>query len=451
MFMKISGIQRQVLISSCLYLGQALVGYSNSWPGPVLPKLRDLRTSPLPYLLTETQLSLVATFMYLGGIIGPYIVLWLSNVKGRKPCFILGGVIVSIGYIMMVTTRNFALLLIGRYLLGIGIGAIAITNLVYIGEIASARIRGILLTTLGIFQTIGSIVLFATGPYVSYEWTCYIALIVTVVFIFCILFIPETPIFYALQDNDEELRKVLQNLDRMEDMNELLEAKEELKMRDTKRDWKDLFSIRSNRKALFVVVVINLLQHGSGVLAVLFFSATIFDMAGSSIKSSISMIIIGCFQLSGSSVTPIFIERVGRRVILIISSTICSLSMFILGLYFYLDYNENPVITHIKWLPLVLLIVFYVAYDSGLGIIPNVIIGEMFTSNVRSKGSTVTMTTSWLFGFAVSTAFGALLEAVGGHVAFWFFSATCAVAALFTIFFIPETKGKTLLEIQKAL
>ncbi|XP_052744836.1 facilitated trehalose transporter Tret1-like [Bicyclus anynana] len=273
----------------------------------------------------------------------------------------------------------------------------------------------------------------------------------SVVFTLCILFIPETPIFYALQDNDEDLKKVLQDLDRMDDMDELLETKEELKTRDTKREWKDLFSIRSNRKALFVVVVINILQHGSGVMAVLFFSAAIFDMAGSSIPSSLAMIIIGCFQLSGSCVTPIFVERVGRRIILITSSTICCLSMFTLGLYFYLDYIENPVIIHIKWLPLVVLILFYVGYDSGLGIIPNAIIGEMFTSNVRSKGSSVTMTTSWLFGFAVSTAFGALLEAVGGHVAFWFFSATCAVAALFTIFFIPETKGKSLLEIQKAL
>lgn len=88
---------------------------------------------------------------------------------------------------------------------------------------------------------------------------------------------------------------------------------------------------------------------------------------------------------------------------------------------------------------------------TGLGIIPNTIIGEVFTTSVRSKGSTLAMTTSWLFGFLTSTAFGALLETVGGHVLFWFFSCVCACAVLFTIFFVPETKGKTLLEIQEAL
>ncbi|XP_052744834.1 facilitated trehalose transporter Tret1-like [Bicyclus anynana] len=189
-------------------------------------------------------------------------------------------------------------------------------------------------------------------------------------------------------------------------------------------------------------------------------------MAGSSIPAHLSMIIIGCFQLIGSTVTPFFVEGSGRRKILMLSCATCSLSMFLLGLYFYLDLIGNPIVDNIKWMPLVVLILYYIGYDSdchhpyyyyektffaGLGIIPNAIIGEMFTSNVRSKGSTVTMTTSWLFGFAVTTAFGALLETVGGHVAFWFFSATCAGAVLFTFFFVPETKGKTLLEIQDSL
>ncbi|XP_069363064.1 facilitated trehalose transporter Tret1-like [Maniola hyperantus] len=473
MFLPITGVQRQVIISSCIYLGQMICGYTLSWTGPVIPKLRDLEQSPLPYLLTETQLSLVATITYLGAIPGPYITVWLSNTKGRKPCFIFGGLCLAVSYTLMAAARNLAMLYISRFLVGIAIGVIGVMNLVYIGEIAflvgiaigvigvmnlvyigeiaSTNIRGILLSAIGIFTTLGSILMFSYGPFVSYHATTYLPLSLSLVYIFCLLWLPETPIFYIIQGKDKELIKVLTDLDRLEDKDKLLENKKEITGTNTKKEWIELISVKSNRKSLFIVVVINVLQHCSGVLGIVFFSAAIFDMAGSSISSNISMIVIGCFQLSGSSLTPFFIERAGRRVILIMSSALCSLSMFILGLYFYLDHIGNSVVENVKWLPLVLLILFYIGYDSGLGIIPNAIIGEVFTSNVRSKGSTVTMTISWMFGFMVTTAFGALLATVGGHVAFWFFSCTCACAVLFTIFFIPETKGKSLMEIQESL
>ncbi|XP_061380085.1 facilitated trehalose transporter Tret1-like isoform X2 [Danaus plexippus] len=163
------------------------------------------------------------------------------------------------------------------------------------------------------------------------------------------------------------------------------------------------------------------------------------------------MIIIGCFQLMGSTVTPIFIEKIGRKVILMISCAICCLSMFTLGLYFYLLDIENPGIQNVSWLPVVVLTIFFLGFDSGLAIIPNVLMGEMFTPNVRSCGSTLTMTMSSLVGFLVTTVFGTIINDVGPFIPFWVFSCTTALSFLFTIFFIPETKGKSLLEIQMDL
>nr|XP_034837075.1 facilitated trehalose transporter Tret1-2 homolog [Maniola hyperantus] len=234
-----------------------------------------------------------------------------------------------IAYVILAISRNVAMLYIGRFMVGVGGGAINVMNLVYIGEISSASIRGILLTTIGVFMTVGSIVLYATGPYISYHGTTYIALAISVIFLFCLFFIPESPIFFALQDRDEELRKVLQDLGRFEDIDETLKTKKELNSSksSTIREWIELFTVRSNRKALFIVVIINILQHCSGILPVVFFSAAIFDMAGSSIESGLAMIIVVCFQLSGSIVTPFFIESVGRKKILIMSCALCSLSM----------------------------------------------------------------------------------------------------------------------------
>lgn len=134
----------------------------------------------------------------------------------------------------------------------------------------------------------------------------------------------------------------------------MIEMRKELTETSTKKDWMELFSVKSNRKALFIVVVINCLQHGSGVMAILFFSASIFEMVGSSIDGNISLIIIMCCQLMGSTVTPFFIESTGRKKILIISSSICCLSMvsyfccflclFMLSLLYFLWFFSWPLL-----------------------------------------------------------------------------------------------------------
>nr|XP_034837438.1 facilitated trehalose transporter Tret1-like [Maniola hyperantus] len=174
-------------------------------------------------------------------------------------------------------------------------------------------------------------------------------------------------------------------------------------------------------------------------------------MAASSVSTNLSMIIILSFQLIGSTLSSVFVERAGRRIMLLISTFLCSLSMFLLGLYFYFNSVDTSLIEKFKWFPLVILVVYFISFDFGLGVVPNVIVGEMFTSNVRSKGSTLTMTLGWLCAFLVSTGCGILLEIVGGHVIFWFFTCVCTCAFLFTFFFLIETKGKSLLEIQEFL
>ena len=85
----------------------------------------------------------------------------------------------------------------------------------------------------------------------------------------------------------------------------------------------------------------------------------------------------------------------------------------------------------------------------GFGILPITLMGEMFTINVRGKGSAITLGCSWLIGFGLTTAFAYIIKTLGAHVLFWFFSVSCACACVFTKCYIPETKGKSLLEIQQ--
>ncbi|XP_026754280.2 facilitated trehalose transporter Tret1-like [Galleria mellonella] len=443
-------LRKQIFVSLCVYLGQVLVGYAMGWSAPVIAKLDDPNQSPLPGPITQGQSSWIASLLYIGCIIGPNISSYLSNTKGRKLCFFIAGVLIIFSFILLAAARNLVMIYTGRVTIGLGIGIIAVLNLVYIGEIASTNIRGILLTGTGIFSTLGTLLIYSVGPYVSYASTSYIGLCLSILYIVGLYFIPETPLFYIMQGQSEAAETALVALGRQDEIDNILNMRVK-KDQKSIAQLKELVSETSNRNALIITLTLSILQQMSGVVVVVFFATTIFELAGSSIHPNVATIVIGITQLVSSCIAPFVVEKGGRKVLLLFSTTICANSLAILGIYFFMDSYDYPNIEKVAWLPLVTLIIFFLSYDFGFGIIPGTFAGEMFQPQLRSIGSAVTVTTAWLFGFGISTAFGYMISELGGHITFWFYSGACAVATLFTIFYIPETKGKTLEEVQEML
>ncbi|XP_053619632.1 facilitated trehalose transporter Tret1-like isoform X1 [Plodia interpunctella] len=443
-------LSKQLFSVLCAYQGSILIGYTMGWTAPIIPKLQDPEQTPLPDIPTDGQISWIGSLLYIGCIIGPYSLGPLSNVKGRKPCFLISGCIIIVSFILLGAAQNLAMIYAGRVLIGVGLGIISVINVVYIGEVASTNIRGILLSGTGIFSTLGTLIMYAIGPYVSYVMSTVIGIALTLLYLIGLYFIPETPLFNVMKGKEYEAKQILIELGRADETDTVLKSKPEVK-KTTMSDWKDLIAIKGNRLALFIVLTLCILQQMSGVVAVIFFATTIFDLAGS-IDPSLATILIGITQLIASCITLIFVDKTGRRTLLIFSTATSSISLAVLGIYFYLaDVAHNPIADKLGWLPLLSLVVFFLSYDLGFGIIPSALTGEMFEPNVRSLGSAVTSTVAWSIGFGVSTGFGYMLSAWGGHVTFWVYSGACAFATLFSVLFVPETRGKSLLEIQTML
>ncbi|XP_013188091.2 facilitated trehalose transporter Tret1 [Amyelois transitella] len=443
-------LTKQLLAVLCAYQGSVLIGYTMGWTAPVIPKLQDPEQTPLPEIPSDGQVSWIGSLLYIGCIIGPYSLGPLSNVKGRKPCFVLSAFIIIASFILLGAAQNLAMIYAGRILIGVGLGIISVINVVYIGEIASTKIRGILLSGTGIFSTLGTLLMFVIGPYVSYVMTTVIGIVLTLVYLLGLYFIPETPLFDVMRGKENEARETLIHLGRSDEIETVLQSKPEVK-KTTMSDWKDLLTIKGNRFALFIVLTLSILQQMSGVVAVLFFATTIFDLVGS-VEPNLATIIIGITQLVSSCLTLLFVDTSGRKIVLMFSTATSCLSLAMLGVYFYwADVANNPLADRLGWLPLLSLVVFFLCYDLGFGIIPSALTGEMFEPNVRSLGAAVTATLAWAVGFGVSTAFGYMLSGWGGHVTFWIYSGACAFATIFTIIFVPETRGKSLLEIQVML
>ncbi|XP_075986338.1 facilitated trehalose transporter Tret1-like [Anticarsia gemmatalis] len=447
-------IRKQLAIMACINIGQIVVGYSVGWSAPIIPKLQDLETSPLPDIVTDLQVSWIGSLLYIGSVVGPYVTGILSNLIGRKPCLIIGALLNILAYILVVTTNNITMIFAVRVISGLGMGITTVCNIVYVGEIASTHIRGILLTSTSIVGITGTLVVYAIGPYVSYVATGYIALVICMMHLLTlVLVVPESPVYYAMKDKDIKAAKTLNMLGRSSDVEKVIDtfAKKTKQSSSKIMDWIEIFTIKSNRKSLFITFLLGAFQQTSGVAIVLFFATTIFDLAGSSIKSDVATIVIGVTRLISSLIAPTFVESKGRKILLLISMACCAFSLSLLGVYFYLDRVDSAILPSIGWLPLVSLIVYFFCYEAGFGTIPNAIVGEMFRANVRANGSALAITLTWIIGFALTTSFTTMVDVLGGDVTFWLFGGSCVLAFLFTYFCVPETKGKTLHDIQEML
>ncbi|CAH4035295.1 facilitated trehalose transporter Tret1-like [Pieris brassicae] len=451
MFHNVLRYRNQILITICGYVGHLLCGYGISWTAPIIPKLENPDESPLSRPLSDIEMSLLASVLYIAGLPAVLSMSWFSNFKGRKASYVLSATFYIIGFAMLGSATNFTMMFIARIINTFGFSIANMINTIYIGEIASSNIRGIFLTGLGVIQTLGSLILFSVGPFVSYSMVSYIGVAISAVYFLAVLCIPESPVYLALKDEDKKLSQVLQILGRESEIENIMELKNTQVKTNDLEDWKELFTLKCNRKALFITVTISVLNYLSGILVVVFFSTSIFKMADSSVPPSLATIIIGCTQLVGSVIAPLCVEISGRRILLLVSTGVCCVSMVVFGFHFFLIYINSPLVEHIKWLPLASLVIFFMSNNMGFGVIPSTLTGELFNSNVRSKGTATVFVVSWISGFIITTIFNTLISSVGAYAVFWFFSFTCGLAFLFTLFFIPETKGKSLIEIQEIL
>lgn len=294
---------------------------------------------------------------------------------------------------------------------------------------------------------------YAIGPFVSYQalqWCCIVLPILSDVVFF---FMPESPYYFAGKGRKTDAVRSLQFLrgqsaEGVHDEMAVIQANVEEAMAN-KGTFMDLFKSPSNRKALFISAGLICFQQLSGINVVLFNSQSIFESAGTGLDPAIATIIIGCVQVSSSGLTPIVVDRLGRKVLLLVSASIMSVGLAALGGFFYMKLVVGDA-SSVLWLPVPALIIYNIVYCTGFGPLPWAVLGEMFPANIKSVASSVVASTCWTLGFLV-TYFYPALDALGSHYAFWLFAVFCVVAFFFVLTVVMETKRLSLQQIQDRL
>lgn len=194
-----------------------------------------------------------------------------------------------------------------------------------------------------------------------------------------------------------------------------------------------------------------LFQQFSGVNAVIFYTSSIFSAAGSDLDANISSIIVGVVQFVSTFVSTLVVDRLGRKILLIGSAAVMCICQLLLGVFFYLKDDDENSVESIGWLPLLSLCLFMVAFSLGFGPIPWMMVSELFPPSTKGFASSLASCFNWILAFLVTKFFTNLKDAMGSGPTFWLFMAILAVGTCFVVFFVRETKGKTVEEIQREL
>lgn len=333
----------------------------------------------------------------------------------------------------------------------------AMTSLpIFITEITEKHNRGRVGCFMGVFQVTGSLYGFILGPFFSVrDFTLLCAAPLMICIMSLAFFVPESPYYLVKRGRKKAAVAALTRLrgipDVYSDLYEI-ELSVKLEVESPKGDWLLLVRQPVYRKAFTIGLMLNMFQVLSGTTAVLAFVGPIFDKAGTHLSGNLIAILVGLVKVVTYFLTSTIVERSGRKALLMISAIGCCLPHLCLGCYFYL--LEDPSFTPsdiISWLPIICVVLYITNYSLGLGPIPAVFTCEVLPSDIKSIAMSLITAISCGGAFGVTSLFPLLIEYLGIKWCFWSFGGCCMIGSIFVYFFVPETRGKSLLEIQDML
>ncbi|XP_066364162.1 sugar transporter ERD6-like 4 isoform X2 [Miscanthus floridulus] len=343
-------------------------------------------------------------------------------------------------------------LYMGRLLEGFGVGIISYTVPVYIAEISPQNMRGALGSVNQLSVTFGIFLAYLLGMFVPWRLLAVIGALPCTVLIPGLFFIPESPRWLAKMNLMEDCETSLQVLRGFEtdittEVNDIKRAVTSSSKRTT-ISFQEL-NQKKYRMPLLLGIGLLVLQNLSGINGVLFYASSIFKAAGVT-NSDLATCSLGAIQVLATGVTTWLLDRAGRRMLLIISTSGMTLCLLAVSVVFFLkdsisqDSNSYYILTMIS---LVAIVAFVITFSFGMGAIPWLMMSEILPVSIKSFGGSIATLANWLTSFAITMTTNLMLTwSVGGT--FLSYMVVSAFTLVFVVLWVPETKGRTLEEIQ---
>ncbi|KAH0877921.1 hypothetical protein HID58_065315 [Brassica napus] len=357
-----------------------------------------------------------------------------------------------IGWLSISFAKDTSFLYMGRLLEGFGVGIISYTVPVYIAEIAPQNMRGALGSVNQLSVTIGIMLAYLLGLFVPWRILAVLGVLPCTLLIPGLFFIPESPRWLAkmgLTDDFETSLQVLRGFD-TDITIEVNEIKRSVAS-STKRSAIRFVDLKRRRYYFPLMVGIGLLvlQQLGGINGVLFYSSTIFESAGVS-SSNVATFGVGAVQVVATAVATWLVDKSGRRLLLMISSIGMTISLVIVAVAFYLKEFVSPdsdMYNILSMVSVVGVVTMVIACSLGMGPIPWLIMSEILPVNIKGLAGSIATLANWFVSWLVTMTANVLLAWSSGGT-FTLYALVCGFTVAFVSLWVPETKGKTLEEIQ---
>ncbi|HEU5364675.1 MAG TPA: sugar porter family MFS transporter, partial [Hanamia sp.] len=371
---------------------------------------------------------------------------------GRKKTLLWIGILYLLSALGSAIAPGVYIFMAFRLLGGFAIGASSVVAPMYISEIAPAKNRGKLVATFQ-FNIVFGILMAYLSNYLlqgvggNNSWRLMLGVVAVPALIYTILvfFVPESPRWLIVHKGDyNTARKILAVSDPV-GVDEAIEALRKSIGEEKHKEKLSAFFKRKYNFPIFLAVMIAFFNQMSGINAVIYFAPRVFELAGISKQGAfLQSVGVGLVNLVFTMLGLYLIDRLGRKFLMLIGSIGYIISLVSVAAAFYMNHVGGMVV------PL-LLFLFIASHAIGQGAVIWVLISEVFPNSVRAYGQSLGASTHWIMAAIITTLFPILAVKIGPAPIFAFFAFMMVLQLLWVIFIMPETKGKSLEELEAKL
>ena len=437
-----------IRISVVAALGGLLFGYDTAVIAGAIGYLQ------VKFDLSAAMVGWAASSAIWGCVVGAMLAGTFSDRFGRKKVLLVTGILFTLSAIGSAIPENLTQFIGARFIGGLGVGAASMLSPLYIAEVAPARNRGTLVSLYQLAIVLGINLVYYINYRIStsgdeawnteFGWRYMLGseVIPAGLFFLLLLFVPESPRWMVKNG------KAGKALDTLIKINGVVKAKEIL------NEIKEVLSHESGkigelfqpglRKALIVGVVLALFSQITGINAIIYYAPEIFKSVGFATGSAfLQTVIIGVVNTLFTFVALWLIDQTGRKVLLLWGVGGMILCLLGVGICFQLEITSGP------WL-LIFILGYIASFASSLGPIPWVMMSEIFPTKIRGAAMSFGILILWIGVLLITQLTPMMLEGLGGAITFWIFMVNAMILLLFTWKVIPETKQRTLEEIEQS-
>ena len=403
--------------------------------------------------------EVITSWVTLGALVAALVAGIAADRYGRRPMLLVAGLLFIAGAVIQGVAQGAEVLVVGRLITGFGIGFASVVAPLYAAEMAPPRIRGRIVSTYQLAITFGIFCAYLISDLLqSSEWRTMflVAAVPGVLLIITTMLIPESSRWYVKVGRGADARRSLEKVTEPSEVDQALstvQAEVADETADGEAGWAEVFSPRM-RKALIVGIGLAIFQQITGINAIIYYADKIFESAGitsTAAQTKATLYCVGLTNVLATFVAVAYIDRFGRRPLLFMGLIGMFVSLCAVAMGFATQSTVDPGAgtSIVGIITMVGLVVFIASFAFSLGPVVWTIISEIYPGRVRGRAVSLATAFNWGAAFLVAQFFLTLTDGIGEAATFFLFAAMCVLAFIFVWRYVPETRGRSLEEIQE--